>query len=183
MSTDEQKLDALARLGIARREKLAPGDYNVYLDALTALSPEIVMAACEALGQVTPEPFAPRYPSLGDLLHQCAEEAHTREAKEAARRLLPAPKDDESGPREFCPKCHDEPNGWYPLYCQGAGKGFTVHIHERHAHLELGRCDRKLPHGPHPWVVKCVCAPVNPVAAKAREREAKHVAAKASRKR
>ena len=86
-------------------------------------------------------------------------------------------------PTYFCFKCRDEPHGWYPVYCQGSGKGFSADIHSRHASLECSPCGRRFPHGPHPWVVKCVCHSVNPVAAKAREREAKHVAAKASRKR
>jgi hypothetical protein len=73
-SADRQKVEkteALARLGVARRERLDKADYDVYLSGLEAFSSAIVRRACEQF-QRLPEPeFGPRFPTLATVIGMC----------------------------------------------------------------------------------------------------------------
>ena len=76
-------------------------------------------------------------------------------------------------PTFFCYLCQDEPSGWRSVWCPGSGRGWQADPHERHMALTRQVCARPLAHAAHPWVEKCACAAVNPVAATARARGAR----------
>lgn len=65
------RLDALTRLGVARREKLIAADYTVYLDGLQHFEPEIVKHVCGNLAMELPGEFEPRFPPLAAIVERC----------------------------------------------------------------------------------------------------------------
>lgn len=79
---------ALVRLAVARREKLAPEDYDVFADGLTQFDPTIVQLVCDDLGRIAPEDYQPRFPPLHVIRTQCFRVQAHREA-ERTRRLAP----------------------------------------------------------------------------------------------
>lgn len=87
MVVDREKLTALTRLGIARREKLAQEDFRVYLDELARVPAAIVTAVCGELGRQEPGEFEPRFPPLHLVLARC----HAKQAEARARKALQFP--------------------------------------------------------------------------------------------
>jgi hypothetical protein len=75
-----EKTEALARLGIAKRERLDKADYDVYVTGLEAFSAATVRRACEKLQQLPEPEFGPRFPTLAMILGACRAIADERKA-------------------------------------------------------------------------------------------------------
>jgi len=75
-----EKTEALARLGIARRERLDKADYDVYVTGLEAFTAGTVRRACERLQQLPEPEFGPRFPTLATVLGLCRAIAEERKA-------------------------------------------------------------------------------------------------------
>ncbi len=88
------KHKALTDLGIARRERLAKQDYDVYLDALANWSAETVREACRRLSVTPRGEYEPAFPTLGTLLEYCQtvqREGQIRKQLNAPSREVPDP--------------------------------------------------------------------------------------------
>lgn len=83
------KHKALTDLGIARRERLAKQDYDVYLDALAGWSGDAVREACRRLSVTPRGEYEPTFPPLSLVLEYCQtvqREAEIRKQLNAPRR-------------------------------------------------------------------------------------------------
>jgi hypothetical protein len=93
---------AIERLAIARREKLAKVDYDVYLDGLQVFEAETVRRVCDVLGTEVPGEFEPRFPPLAVIAERCrvlVQRRREREEDERRSRTLKLP----AGDREVSP--------------------------------------------------------------------------------
>jgi hypothetical protein len=91
-----EKTEALARLGIAKRERLDKADYDVYVSGLEAFSAATVRRACERLQQLPEPEFGPRFPTLAMILGLCRAIADERKARE-----LPAAPQERASPERL----------------------------------------------------------------------------------
>ncbi len=67
-----EKLEALTRLGVARRERLDKADFDVYLTELEGIPAMFVIEACRRLSREQPGEYEPRFPSLATLISYCS---------------------------------------------------------------------------------------------------------------
>jgi len=81
---------ALVRLAAARREKLAPEDYDVFADGLSQFDPTVVQQVCDELGRMAPDEWQPRFPPLFVIRTQCFRVQAHREAERTLRLNPPA---------------------------------------------------------------------------------------------
>lgn len=80
-------LQALVRLGSARREKLDQVDYETFVDGLLEFEAADVAAVCQHYGRLAPREFEPRFPPLFVLRQACIDRQRWRQAKLAAPSL------------------------------------------------------------------------------------------------
>jgi len=90
------KTEALARLGIARRERLDKADYDVYVSGLEAFTAATVRRACERLQQLPEPEFGPRFPTLAMILGVCRAIADERKVL-----TLQAPPEERASPERL----------------------------------------------------------------------------------
>jgi hypothetical protein len=82
-----QKLAALTKLGVLRREKLDAADFKAYLEELAPVPAVVVENVCRQLSREEPGDFEPRYPPLHLVLTRCRAE----QQRAAERKALSAP--------------------------------------------------------------------------------------------
>ena len=93
------KTEALARLGVARRERLDKADYDVYVNGLEAVPSPIVRRACEQLQQMPEPEFGPRFPTLATVLGMCHAIAEDQRIRKAL--TLPAHPEERASPERL----------------------------------------------------------------------------------
>jgi len=100
-----EKTKALARLGIARRERLDKADYEVYVSGLQAFPSAIVRRACERLQHGPAPEFGPRFPTLATVLGTC----HAIAEEQRLRRelTLPAHPEEQASPERLAQLLED----------------------------------------------------------------------------
>jgi hypothetical protein len=91
------KTEALARLGVARRERLDKADYDVYVSGLEGIPAAVVRGACERLARLPEPEFGPRFPTLATLLGVC----RAMVDEQRVRRALAAPAAEPAAPERL----------------------------------------------------------------------------------
>lgn len=78
---------ALLKLSSARREKLTPLDFEVFVVGLASFDASVVEQVCDEFGRIAPDEFQPKFPPLYQLREQCF---RTVEAWKERRKALKA---------------------------------------------------------------------------------------------
>lgn len=163
-------VEALSRLAIARGGVLDEITLSVYLDTLDDQSPQLVARACATLAKTPREEFGPVVPAVGTIRELVGKIAREDSEREAAKRLLPAPKRDSDEPVFFCLNCHDEPNGWSITWCPGVGDVRELSPTDRALSTRICPCGQGQRHRAHTYAERCPCLETNPIIARHRER-------------
>lgn len=175
MTVADRTLKALVNLALARQAEFGDATQRVYEHVLREIAPELVARACERLAGQPREDYKSAMPEAGEI-KAVADEIAAQDRIDAARqRVLPAPSDDDPRTWRYCNACDD--SSWEEFWCVGNG---SVPQPVYRQNLTARDCGRPREHASHTFVRRCDCLDRNPVIARRRELDARHVHKRAS---